>query len=70
MISLSYTVYCDECADGKPLVAQKLTDARSEAANLGWTSEKMETGSQQWYCPSCSLRRIQQDQYRPLTITE
>lgn len=60
MITNSYTVHCDECATQQPLVAQKLTDARSEASNLGWSSEKMETGAQQWYCPDCSMRKIQQ----------
>lgn len=60
MISLEYKVYCDECACMEPLLAQKLTDARSEASNLGWSSEKMETGAQQWYCPDCSMKKLQQ----------
>ncbi|BEU14725.1 hypothetical protein [Bacillus phage CM1] len=60
MIQLAYTVYCDECADQEALVAQLLTEARSEAANKGWTAEKMETGSQQWYCPDCSMKKLQQ----------
>jgi len=59
MISLAYTVHCDECATQEPLIAQLLTEARSEAANMGWTAEKMSTGSQQWYCPSCSLQKLQ-----------
>ncbi|AMO25860.1 hypothetical protein Thu_245 [Bacillus phage Thurquoise] len=57
MISLSYSVFCDECAYEQPLLAKLLTDARSEAMNMGWTSEKMETGSQQWYCSTCSLHK-------------
>lgn len=60
MISLAYTVHCDECATQQPLVAQKLTEARSEASNLGWTAEKMETGAQQWYCPDCAVSKLQQ----------
>lgn len=60
MIQLAYTVYCDECATEQPLLAQLLTEARSEASNLGWTAEKMGTGSQQWYCPDCSMKKLQQ----------
>jgi len=60
MISNAYTVHCDECADSKPLLAQLLTEARSEAANMGWTSEKMGTGAQQWYCPTCSAKKAEE----------
>ncbi|AXU41151.1 hypothetical protein BC01_054 [Bacillus phage BC01] len=61
MISSHYEIYCDECADMKPLVAQLLTEARSEAMNMGWTSEKVGTGAQQWYCPTCSLKKADQE---------
>ncbi|UGO49100.1 hypothetical protein EMILIAHAH_1 [Bacillus phage vB_BanH_Emiliahah] len=61
MISLAYTIHCDECADSKPLVAQLLTEARSEAANMGWTSEKVGTGAQQWYCPPCSAKKVNEE---------
>lgn len=60
MISLAYTVHCDECADSKPLIAQLLTEARTEAMNMGWTNEKMGTGAQQWYCPTCSAAKSDQ----------